>query len=794
MAEKADKYAKLAFVLMASDSMSSVLKQAADNANGSLSKIEQDMARFGQSALRVGTHMNLIGKQITSSVFNIVKEAADYGDASAKTARAVGLQTEEWQKLAYAAEFAGVSHEELQSSMNKFNKFINAATSGSKKELQIFNDLGVRLKDASGALRPQQEIFKDFSEIFSQVGESATKSALEMELFGKSGGKLATLLDSGRESIEAMGDEAERLGLVFDGKKWEELKDSMLRVNKAFLGTKLQIADALSPAIEKTTALINIAIEKVTKWTSEHKGLTKVIAIAVAGLGGLLLVMGTAGMVIGGTIYSVLQITRAFRLLSSALHLKQIGLFIKDLVTVRLKTLLQAGASKIAAASQWVHNAAIKAANMGRFITGLVIARTKQIALAVAQKAAAAAQWLLNAAMSANPIGLIIAGVAALIAGIVLLIKNWDKVSAFFVKLWDKIKQAFSAAWEWIKNLFLNYTPYGLIIKHWDKISAWFANLWKKIKETFAAWSWVIEIPVYYIKKLWGKIKEWFAGLWDKVKNVFSTTWDWIKNLLLKYTPLGLVAKHWDAIKDWFAELWDKVKNVFSEKWAVIGEFFSGLKDRFFDWGKNLLQGLIDGITEMINKPLDMIKNLGENLGTKFKSKLGINSPSRLFMEYGINITKGLTGGIDYGLPAVASSSGSMAMQAITGYGKSFQVNMERVTPVSLPVFNYEKSEPVYTRLQQSFEQPDRESNIIPASQIFNNSNYSNQTNQTNQSNYNTESRLPISYAPVINIYGNPASEETKQDFSRMLRDNYKEFEYLIKRYFSDRERLSFNS
>jgi hypothetical protein len=36
MAEKSDKYAKLAFVLMATDNMSNVLKQAADNANGSL--------------------------------------------------------------------------------------------------------------------------------------------------------------------------------------------------------------------------------------------------------------------------------------------------------------------------------------------------------------------------------------------------------------------------------------------------------------------------------------------------------------------------------------------------------------------------------------------------------------------------------------------------------------------------------------------------------------------------------------------------------------------------------------
>ncbi len=50
-----------------------------------------------------------------------------------------------------------------------------------------------------------------------------------------------------------------------------------------------------------------------------------------------------------------------------------------------------------------------------------------------------AAQWLWNAAMSANPIGAVIIGIAALSAGIIVLIKNWDKVTA-----------AVKRAWEWL--------------------------------------------------------------------------------------------------------------------------------------------------------------------------------------------------------------------------------------------------------------------------------------------------------------------------------------------------------
>lgn len=70
-----------------------------------------------------------------------------------------------------------------------------------------------------------------------------------------------------------------------------------------------------------------------------------------------------------------------------------------------------------------------------------------------------AAQWLLNVAMTANPIGLVIAAIAALVAGIVILIRNFDKVV-----------DAAKAAWEWIKkvgdaagNVIGKITPWSVV-------------------------------------------------------------------------------------------------------------------------------------------------------------------------------------------------------------------------------------------------------------------------------------------------------------------------------------------
>ena len=69
----------------------------------------------------------------------------------------------------------------------------------------------------------------------------------------------------------------------------------------------------------------------------------------------------------------------------------------------------------------------------------------------VAMIAASVAQIALNVAMTANPIGIIIVAIGALVAGIIWLTKNWDKVSAAMQKVWDFMKKIAA----WIKDTFL---------------------------------------------------------------------------------------------------------------------------------------------------------------------------------------------------------------------------------------------------------------------------------------------------------------------------------------------------
>lgn len=64
-----------------------------------------------------------------------------------------------------------------------------------------------------------------------------------------------------------------------------------------------------------------------------------------------------------------------------------------------------------------------------------------------------AAQWAWNASLLASPVTWIVLGIAAIVAGIVLLVKHWDKVKAAGAAAWNWIKNAASNAWDFLKKI-----------------------------------------------------------------------------------------------------------------------------------------------------------------------------------------------------------------------------------------------------------------------------------------------------------------------------------------------------
>lgn len=610
---------------------------------------------------------------VGGSILAVGKSTADYAGDMYDMARGAGIGVEAFQKLAYAGRMSGVETEKLSASLVKFDRMVAEATGGNKTYMQTFEDLGIKIKDSAGNLRQPNEIFEDVADIFHNTEDGIGKTALAVELFGKSGADLIPMLNDGKAGLKAFYAEAERLGLALSNEmiaKGDAFSDQLENIGEQVKGVKLQLGAALIPALSAATEKISKVIDKITKWVQENPELAATIGNIAMTTGKWIAILGTAAIAIGSVAFIILQFRKAFRAMS-------------DAVTIGISIFKN------------IKN------------TFLVVDKAMK-GYTKTQKLATVATKLFNKALKANPILTIISLIIALGAVVYSVIKNWDKIAAWFKKLWDAIVGIFKAAWEAIKKV-------------WSTVTGWFSNLWGGIKAGAGkAWEGIkntINKAREGVQKAWGSVKGWFSNLWGNVKSGISNAWG--------------------GIKDWFSNL--QPVEWMRGAWENVGTFFENLGPRFYEWGKNLLQGLWNGITSMVDKIVEGMKNIGRRIANGFKSILGINSPSRLFAEYGLNITQGLVVGLDRGGAIVENATEGVAMQATRGITQSMQ------------------------------------SSTVNTSTIVGGGN-------TGPS---------ITYAPQITFAGS-TTREARDEFGKMLKQHANEIMELIRKYEENKTRLSF--
>lgn len=164
-----------------------------------------------------------------------------------------------------------------------------------------------------------------------------------------------------------------------------------------------------------------------------------------------------------------------------------------------LLPVVAAGSAALADFAGWVQNNSTVVtilAGVVLAITGAVLAFNAGMAIGrAAIGLATAAQWLFNAALSANPLGLIIIAIVAVIAAIVLLVRNWDTVKRVALDVWKAISAAVGTAATWLE------TQWSAAV---SKVSGFFSNLGRDAKRAV------------------DDIIGWFAGIPGRVTGFFN--------------------------------------------------------------------------------------------------------------------------------------------------------------------------------------------------------------------------------------------------------------------------------
>lgn len=235
------------------------------------------------------------------------------------------------------------------------------------------------------------------------------------------------------------------------------------------------------------------------------------------------------------------------------------------------------------------------------------------------------ATWALNAALYANPIVWIIAAVIALIAIIVLLVVNWDSVSASLLYSWNMTVQGFQIALQAIADFFVFI---------WDSIVA---DVQAKVAMFLAIVAAIAALP--------GRVYAWLMDMKDRAVSAFvsfvsgaNAKIDAVLSAVQRMGGIpGRVAGFIQAAKDSaiskFSSLVDWVKGLPERILDALGDLGSLLKNV----GRDIIQSLINGIQEKFSDVQDKLGELTDMLpgwkGPAEKDRTLLRKPAHTIMR-----------------------------------------------------------------------------------------------------------------------------------------------------------------
>lgn len=162
-----------------------------------------------------------------------------------------------------------------------------------------------------------------------------------------------------------------------------------------------------------------------------------------------------------------------------------------------------------------------------------------------------------------------------------------------------------------------------------------------------------------------------WSGVWEGIQNIVSSVWNGIQSIVSGAINAvsGVISSVLSGISGIFSSVWNGIKGAVSSAWSGITSavssgvssmmnfitsipsrimgVFSGAGSWLLSAGRNIIQGLINGITNAIGGAISAVKNAVSGIIDGAKSLLGIASPSKVFdREIGRMIPAGLGRGV----------------------------------------------------------------------------------------------------------------------------------------------------
>jgi hypothetical protein len=423
------------------------LQKALAGADKEANSLGAAFSKLGGMAGKAAAAMTALGTAAVGGLAVLGKGAIDAADNINDMSQRTGVGVETLSKFGAAAEDSGSSLEEVGKAMGKLAKGIVDPASAANEALR---SIGISSVDASGKVRTVDAVMLDIADKFSKLPDGAQKTALAMEIFGKSGANLIPMLNGGREAMSqysaTITTEMAQAADQFNDALNMIMRELAGPFNQAITAalpyiTQLaqQLGESLPGAIAALTPIITGLLQGLTQlgqWFSTLSPQAQTFVISAAAL--------TAGFI--ALAPAVTAIVAVFTTLGPLIA--GIGAAI-----VGIPAVIAGWAGAIAPLAAGL-------TGLGQVLIAVFSGPVGWVALAVAAGAAIYAfRDQISAAFQA--IGSAIGTAAAAFKTVFIdpTIQLGQQVIQFFTQSWaqlaEYLKQPFELAWQWIQQSFI---------------------------------------------------------------------------------------------------------------------------------------------------------------------------------------------------------------------------------------------------------------------------------------------------------------------------------------------------
>lgn len=532
-------------------------------------------------------------------------------------------------------------------------------TDSAAKSMQ---QLGVDVYDSQGNMRSLNDILGDLNTSMDGM-TSAEKSNIISNIFNKTdlSSVNALLANTGstwddlQKSITDSGGAAQQMADT----QLDNLQGQLTILKSALEGLAISFGQLLMPAIKQIVGWVQKFVDWLNGLDDGTKKVVVTVALLAAALGPVLIVVGKVISAVGTIMTVVPKIAGVINTVKTAFAALNVTMLANPIV------LIIAAIAALVAAFIYLWNTN---EDFRQFWIDLWN-NIKEVAVAV---------WT---------------------AIKEFFVAAWEAISTTAQTIWNGIKDFFSTLWEGIKLIFTTVvtaiqtiiTTYfniykTIIMTVLNAIKTIFTTIWTAIQTVVTT---VVTAISTFLTTAWTAIQTAITTVLNAIKTVFTTVWNAIKTVVTTVVNAikTTITTVWNGIKNTITTVVNTIKNtvgtvfnnMLSTIKSIVGNIAGTIKSGFqaaisyitslpsqaLKWGRDIIDGIVDGIKGAIGKVKDAVGNVAETIKSFLHFSVPDEGPLTDYETWMPDFMHGLAKGINQSKSMVAKAMDGVASDMV---------------------------------------------------------------------------------------------------------------------------------